>query len=215
MKKLLFISFIFTSSIALSQGKINFYNPGKYVPLGESRILVSGNFTAGENLTDLGGYVGYGYDGVASLGLEVDNRSYDSLDVSSTLWGISLAIYPLQILESPSIRVLFGIGYYRNSISELNTDFETLSSFATIYLTINLSAKISIVPEIGIKYDNVGVEINGESESDGLTYLPINIGFIFHINTNMILYFTPQVMIGLNKDGNTFYGGSGGLAVKL
>jgi len=215
MKKLFFISFIFTSSIALSQGKINFYNPGKYIPLGESRLLVSGNFTAGEELTDLGGYVGYSYNGVASLGLEVDNRSYDRTDINSTLWGISFAIYPLQILESPSIRVLFGMGYYRNSISELNADFETLSSFASIYLTLNPSTKLSIIPEIGIKYDNVKVEVDGQSENDGLTYLPINIGFIFHINTNMILYLTPQVMIGLNKGGKTYYGVSGGLAVKL
>lgn len=215
MKKLLFISFIVTSTIAHSQGKINFYTTGKYVPMGESRILLSGNMTTEEKLTDLGGYVGFNYDGVASLGLEVDNRSFDDTDINSTSWGISLAIYPLHILESPSLRVLFGMGYYRNNISELNTDSETLSSFASIYLTLNLTTMVSIIPEIGIKYDNVALEINDESEKEGLAYLPISIGFVFNTSTNILFYFTPQIMIGLKKDGKTFYGGSGGLAIKL
>jgi hypothetical protein len=205
-----FIIFLFSCSI---------YGQGAYLERGQSGFGIGGGFSTNEDVTGIGGSVGYSVNGIFDFGIGVESFSFDQkllgADLSATVISPSLTFYALKQNDEIPLSFAIGAGYdwqmYSNDVlDDFNIDMTGgfFSIGGSLFGYFKASESFRIQPSIGFSYitgevkleDNAG---NEESEKDDTTVFGIGLGLAFNISPKNIFVISPRVGI---SEGTTTFG---------
>lgn len=206
----LFTVFLFSTLI---------YGQGAYLDRGQSGFGIGAGFSTNEDVTGIGGSVGYSVSGIFDFGISVDRFSFDQKlfgeDLSATVISPSVTFYALKQNEDLPISFAIGAGYdwqtYANDVLDDNNVDMTGGFFSvggSLFGYFQASNSFRIQPSVGFSYvtgelkveDNNG---NEETEKDDTTVFGLGLGLAFNTSPSNVFVISPRVSI---SEGTTSFG---------
>ncbi len=212
MKKL-FISLVFVFlAVNVSFGQ------GVFLDKGVSGFGIGAGFGTNEDVTSFGGSVGYSFNGIFDIGLDINRFSFDQKllgdDLSAITISPSVAFHALKQNENIPVSISLGAGYdyqkYSNdALDALNIDMTGgfFSIGASIFGYFKVAPSMKIQPALGVTYvtgemkleDDAG---NSETSDDNTTVFGLGISLVFVISHKNVLAITPR--INFTEDNTSF-----------
>ena len=209
---------LFTVLFMLSAVCSSIYGQGAYLERGQSGFGIGAGFSTNEDVTGIGGRVGYSVNGIFDFGIIVESFSFDQkllgADLSATVISPSITFYAIKQNDEIPLSFAIGAGYdwqtYSNDVlDDFNIDMTGgfFSVGGSLFGYFNASESFRIQPSIGFTYVTGEVKLedsngNEETEKDDTTVFSLGLGLAFNTSPNNIFVISPRVGI---SEGTTSF----------
>ena len=202
---------------------VSLYPQGSILERGQSGFAIGGGYSSNDEISGVGGGIGYSFNGLLDIGLSYDKFDFKEKLAGYDLTGTSFSPYiAYQVIkpDQPN-KLAFSISasYETNSFDSealdiLNWEMEAnaLSFGGDLYLKMPINESTFIQPAAGITYISAKGTVKdsyGNSETDETTSTVYSAGIrlVFKTSSTMYIHFRPGVSI--NKDVTTIGFGAG------
>jgi len=195
------------------------YGQGAYLERDQNGFGIGAGFSTNDDVTGIGGSVGYSVNGIFDFGIGVESFSFDQkllgADLSATVISVSITFYAIKQNDESPISFAIGAGYdwqtYSNDVLDgFNIDMSGgfFSVGGSLFGYFNGSESFRIQPSVGFTYVTGEVKLedsngNEETEKDDTTVFSLGIGIAFNTAPNNIFVISPRVGI---SEGTTTFG---------
>lgn len=195
------------------------FGQGAYLERGQSGFGIGGRFSTNEDVTGIGGSVGYSVNGIFDFGIGVESFSFDQKllgsDLSATVISPSITFYALKQNDEIPLSFAIGAGYdwqtYSNDVlDDFNIDMTGgfFSVGGSLFGYFKASESFRIQPSVGFTYVTGEVKLedsngNEETDKDDTTVFGLGIGLAFNTSPKNIFVISPRVGI---SEGTTSFG---------
>ncbi len=169
------------------------YGQGAYLERGQSGFGIGANFLTNEDVTSIGGSVGYSVSGIFDFGIGVDRLSFDQKllgeNLSATVISPSVTFYALKQNDNLPISFALGAGYdwqiyYNDALKNNNVDMTGgfYSVGGVLFGYFQASNSFRIQPSVGFSYFTGELKVeddngNEETEKDNTTVFSLALGW--------------------------------------
>ena len=181
----------------------------------QSGFGVSAGFASADEATTLSLSGGYLLDGMFEGGLTLARTTFDDTELNTTGIAPYVAFYPIRQGEDLPISVRLAAAYEFASVSgdaldtaELDAKGSGYSLGGAVFLSLEATPKLDIVPLVGVSYVGTNVEIedgfgNSVEFDESYVVFALSAGFAFEASTSGLFTVTPTLGI---SDGETSFG---------